>query len=129
MFDDPKNIERMKKWKIGDPMINEHDFWQDEDYVAPDKEKEKMVLQLVYMPAARLYDHGPLHQALHETDQQPRPGVLGVGPHLYEGRNQIPALIQEDACAIHSPRARKDEQNVCGGYEENGETPHLDRYP
>ena len=49
MFDDPKNIERMKKWKIGDPMINEHDFWQDEDYVAPDKEKEKMVLQLVYM--------------------------------------------------------------------------------
>ena len=49
MFDDPKNIERMKKWKLGDPMINEHDFWQDEDYVAPDKEKEKMVLKLATM--------------------------------------------------------------------------------
>lgn len=30
----------------GDPMINERDYWQDPDYVAPDPEKEKLVLQL-----------------------------------------------------------------------------------
>ena len=49
MFNDPKNIERLKNWKPGDPMINEYDFWPDEDYAAPDKEKEKMVLQLATM--------------------------------------------------------------------------------
>ena len=38
-----KSIE---EWKIGDPMINERDYWQDPNYVAPDKEKEKMVLKL-----------------------------------------------------------------------------------
>ena len=31
----------MAEWKIGDPMINENDFWQDENYVAEDPEKEK----------------------------------------------------------------------------------------
>ena len=46
LFDDPKNRERLKQWKLGDPMINEGDFWPDEDYVAPDKEKEAMVLKL-----------------------------------------------------------------------------------
>ena len=35
-----------KEWKLGDPMINERDYWPDENYVAEDKEKEKMVLQL-----------------------------------------------------------------------------------
>ena len=50
MFEnDPKNKERLAKWKLGDPMINERDFWQDENYVAPDKEKEKMVLKLAMM--------------------------------------------------------------------------------
>ena len=33
-------------WKIGDPMINENDYWQDPNYVAEDPEKEKLVLQL-----------------------------------------------------------------------------------
>ncbi len=36
----------MAEWKIGDPMINERDYWQDPDYVAPDPEKEKLVLKL-----------------------------------------------------------------------------------
>ncbi len=36
----------MKDWKIGDPMINENDYWQDPDYKAEDPEKEKLVLQL-----------------------------------------------------------------------------------
>ena len=40
LFDDPKNRERLKQWKLGDPMINEGEFWPDEDYVAPDREKE-----------------------------------------------------------------------------------------
>ena len=44
--DDPKNKERMAAWKIGDPMINEHDFWPDEDGKPADKEKEKMILKL-----------------------------------------------------------------------------------
>ncbi len=30
----------------GDPMINERDYWQDPDYVAPDPEKEQLVLKL-----------------------------------------------------------------------------------
>ncbi len=34
------------RWKVGDPMINERDYWQDPNYVAPDKEKEKLVLKL-----------------------------------------------------------------------------------
>ena len=36
----------MADWKIGDPMINENDYWQDPNYVAPDPEKEKLVLKL-----------------------------------------------------------------------------------
>ena len=35
-----------KEWKIGDPMINENDYWQDPNYVAEDPEKEKLVLKL-----------------------------------------------------------------------------------
>ena len=35
-----------KEWRIGDPMINETDFWPDEAYHAEDKEKEKLVLKL-----------------------------------------------------------------------------------
>ena len=46
LFDDPKNRERLAKWKPGGPMINEGDYWPDENYVAPDKEKEKLVLKL-----------------------------------------------------------------------------------
>ena len=33
-------------WKIGDPMINENDYWQDPNYKAEDPEKEKLVLEL-----------------------------------------------------------------------------------
>ena len=39
----------MADWKLGDPMINENDYWQDPDYEAPDKEKEKLVLKLAKM--------------------------------------------------------------------------------
>ncbi|MCR5342646.1 MAG: hypothetical protein K6E70_04645 [Butyrivibrio sp.] len=39
----------MKDWKIGDPMINENDYWQDPNYVAEDREKEKLVLKLATM--------------------------------------------------------------------------------
>nr|WP_029231159.1 FAD-dependent oxidoreductase [Butyrivibrio sp. VCB2006] len=33
-------------WKIGDPMINENDYWQDPNYKAEDPEKEMLVLEL-----------------------------------------------------------------------------------
>lgn len=36
----------IEEWKIGDPMINERDYWQDPNYVAEDPEKEKLVLKL-----------------------------------------------------------------------------------
>ena len=36
----------LEEWKIGDPMINENDYWQDPNYVAEDPEKEKLVLKL-----------------------------------------------------------------------------------
>ena len=36
----------MEEWKIGDPMINENDFWPDPDYVPEDPEKAKLVLKL-----------------------------------------------------------------------------------
>jgi NADPH-dependent glutamate synthase beta subunit-like oxidoreductase/Fe-S-cluster-containing hydrogenase component 2 len=39
----------VKDWKLGDPMINENDYWQDPDYVAEDPEKEKLVLKLATM--------------------------------------------------------------------------------
>jgi NADPH-dependent glutamate synthase beta subunit-like oxidoreductase/NAD-dependent dihydropyrimidine dehydrogenase PreA subunit len=38
-----KSIE---EWKIGDPIINKNDYWQDPNYVAEDKEKEQLVLKL-----------------------------------------------------------------------------------
>ncbi len=38
--------DKMADWKIGDPMINERDYWPDPDYVAEDKEKEKLILKL-----------------------------------------------------------------------------------
>ncbi len=38
--------KNVKEWKLGDPMINERDYWQDPDYVAEDPEKEKLVLKL-----------------------------------------------------------------------------------
>ena len=36
----------LDEWKVGDPMINERDFWQDPNYVAEDPEKEQLVLKL-----------------------------------------------------------------------------------
>lgn len=39
------NVRPMDQAK-GDPMINERDYWQDPDYVAPDPEKEQLVLKL-----------------------------------------------------------------------------------
>mgnify|MGYP007070341835 CR=1 FL=1 len=36
------NVRPMDPVK-GDPMINERDYWQDPDYVAPDPEKEKLL--------------------------------------------------------------------------------------
>ncbi len=36
----------LEEWKLGDPMINENDYWQDPNYVAEDPEKEKLVLKL-----------------------------------------------------------------------------------
>ena len=39
------NLRPMDQTK-GDPMINERDYWQDPDYVAPDPEKEQLVLKL-----------------------------------------------------------------------------------
>ncbi len=39
------NLRPMDQAK-GDPMINERDYWQDPDYVAPDPEKEQLVLKL-----------------------------------------------------------------------------------
>ena len=36
----------MDEWKLGDPMINENDYWPDPDYVPEDPEKAKLVLKL-----------------------------------------------------------------------------------
>ncbi len=44
----------MAEWKIGDPMINENDFWQDPNYVAEDPEKEKLVIELATMITDRM---------------------------------------------------------------------------
>ena len=33
----------MKDWKIGDPMINERDYWQDPDYVAEDPKRSNLL--------------------------------------------------------------------------------------
>ena len=42
------------EWKIGDPMINENDYWQDPNYVAPDPEKEQLVLELATLITDRI---------------------------------------------------------------------------
>ena len=39
----------LAEWKVGDPMINEWDYWQDPNYVAEDPEKEKLVKELAEM--------------------------------------------------------------------------------
>ena len=44
----------LDEWKIGDPMINERDFWQDPDYVAEDPEKEKLVIKLATLITDRI---------------------------------------------------------------------------
>ncbi|MBP3815008.1 MAG: 4Fe-4S binding protein, partial [Butyrivibrio sp.] len=44
----------MAEWKIGDPMINERDFWQDPNYKAEDPEKEKMVIELATLITDRM---------------------------------------------------------------------------
>ncbi len=44
----------MADWKIGDPMINENDYWQDPNYVAEDPEKEKLVLELATLITDRM---------------------------------------------------------------------------
>ena len=36
----------LEEWKIGDPMINAGDYWQDPNYVPEDPEKAKLVLKL-----------------------------------------------------------------------------------
>ncbi len=43
-----------EEWKIGDPMINERDYWQDPNYVAADPEKEQLVKQLAEMITDRI---------------------------------------------------------------------------
>ena len=42
------------EWKIGDPMINENDYWQDPNYKAEDPEKEKLVTQLATLITDRM---------------------------------------------------------------------------
>ncbi|MBR6108218.1 MAG: pyridine nucleotide-disulfide oxidoreductase, partial [Clostridia bacterium] len=42
------------EWKIGDPMINERDYWQDPNYVPEDPEKEKLVKKLAEMITDRV---------------------------------------------------------------------------
>ena len=42
------------EWKVGDPMINERDYFQDPDYVAEDPEKEKIILELATLITDRV---------------------------------------------------------------------------
>ncbi len=44
----------LEEWKIGDPMINENDYWQDPNYVPEDPEKEKLVIQLATLITDRM---------------------------------------------------------------------------
>ena len=39
----------MEEWKLGDPMINERDYWPDPNYVPEDPEKARLVLKLATM--------------------------------------------------------------------------------
>ena len=42
------------EWKMGDPMINEGDYWQDPDYVPADPEKAELVKKLAEMITDRV---------------------------------------------------------------------------
>ena len=44
----------LEEWKIGDPMINAWDYWQDPNYKAEDPEKEQMVLKLATLITDRM---------------------------------------------------------------------------
>ena len=46
-----KNFE---EWKLGDPMINERDYWQDPNYVPADPEKARLVKKLAEMITDRI---------------------------------------------------------------------------
>lgn len=58
----------MKEWKLGDPMVNENDFWPDPDYVPEDEEKAKMILTL----ATKITDRIPkkLKKSLNYQDPE-----------------------------------------------------------
>ena len=43
-----------EEWKIGDPMINERDYWQDPNYVPADLEKARLVKKLAEMITDRI---------------------------------------------------------------------------
>ena len=43
-----------EEWKIGDPMINERDYWQDPNYVPSDPEKARLVKKLAEMITDRI---------------------------------------------------------------------------
>ena len=43
-----------EEWKIGDPMINERDYWQDPNYVPADPEKARLVKKLAEMITDRI---------------------------------------------------------------------------
>jgi NADPH-dependent glutamate synthase beta subunit-like oxidoreductase len=62
----------MAEWKIGDPMINENDFWPDPNYKAEDPEKEKMVLEL----ATRITDRIPKKLKKSMNNQDPEYWIL-----------------------------------------------------
>ncbi len=65
----PRTLE---EWKIGDPMINENDFWPDPNYKAEDPEKEKMVLEL----ATRITDRIPKKLKRSMNNQDPEYWIL-----------------------------------------------------
>ena len=65
----PRTLE---EWKIGDPMINENDFWPDPNYKAEDPEKEKMVLEL----ATRITDRIPKKLKKSMNNQDPEYWIL-----------------------------------------------------
>ena len=65
----PRTLE---EWKIGEPMINENDFWPDPNYKAEDPEKEKMVLEL----ATRITDRIPKKLKKSMNNQDPEYWIL-----------------------------------------------------
>lgn len=111
---DPRNKDRMAKWKVGDPMINEHDYWPEEEK-PKDPEKAKMILKLATIITDRYvkkYTHtlntkDPEYWMLDHILTKEETAFL-----LSFGKTRVPYTVDQLARKNHMTRGRAKEMCI-----------------